>query len=798
MIKFIAAALSTIVLAACTHSPEVGNLERKGLVAPGAPGAQPVWAYSGKTGIGTSYEAYRNADGDENPRTGEVSKVWFSLAQGIVTEVMYGLIHQAQIKDSQVLIVGKDFVDSEQADMISEISYLLTDQHGRPLSPAYRIINRDKEGKYRLEKHIFTDPDQQSLLVRYSFTAFEDGLRPVLTVNPHMDNDGVGDRAWISEQGLHAEDAGTYLSVAASDSFEKSSVGFVGQSDVAVDLKDFTMDESYQTTGDVRGNVSLAGAMSELPVNKTISIDVVYAFGRTVEQSNRSAQRTLQTGYQEVLANYNGVGESIGWQDYLASLPALNRVSEFSKDQGHLAYSSALVLKIQEDKTHAGALIASLSNPWGETASAAEKASGYKAVWPRDFYQCAMAFLALGDTETAKVAFEYLDSFQVDNNTPDNKGVGGWFLQKTLVDGQLEWTSVQLDQVAMPIMLGWQLWKNKVFTDQEIASWYQKMLKPAADFLTNGGDVNLDWNRTKLVPPWTQQERWEEQPGFSPSTMASIIAGLVTAAEIAQQVGDEESMSNYLKVADEYETSIEAFTFTTQGKLNHNGRYFLRISENQNPNDNQTLLDRNGKGELNEMEIIDAGFLELVRYGVRSANDSYIVDSLEELDDQALPDRLRVKYDFTFSDDGNSYPGWRRYGEDGYGEDITNGANYGAGGTHGGVGGGMSADQRGRVWPFLTGERAHYELAAGTSLDELRNIYVKGLEHFANSGLMLPEQVFDGVGKTTDQLNQIGEGTNSATPLSWAHAEYIKLLRSLADQKVWDSYAPVSKRYISK
>ncbi len=788
--------IGTSLLVACVNKSPLSQAQKVS-VAPGAPGASPVWSYSGKTGIGTSYEAYSDSAYQPNSATGDVSKVWFSLAQGIVTEVMYGLIHEAQIKDSQMLVVGTDFVDSEQENMLSDISYLHTDDANRPLSPAYRIINRDKQGKYQLEKHIFTDPSEQSLIVRYQFTAFESGLRPILTVNPHINNDGLGDRAWVSEDGLHAEDAGTYLSVVTSIKPEKSSVGFVGHSDAHTDLSDFSFDSQYRTTGDVRGNVSLSSAFPVLVEGETTTVDVVYGFGQSLTQSNAAAKATLERGYQQVLSEYNGTENYVGWQDYLKSLSSLERVSNTSTDNGKLAYSSALVLKVQEDKTHAGALIASLSNPWGETNSAIKQASGYKAVWPRDFYQCAMAFLALGDTETAKIAFEYLNQFQVGSNTPNNQGAGGWFLQKTHVDGTLEWMSVQMDQVAMPIMLGWQLWQQGGLSDQEIAAWYEKMLKPAADFLANGGKVNLDWNSAEITPPWTQQERWEEQEGYSPSTMASIIAGLVSASAIAKHVGDDESAQHYLKVADRYENNIEAFTFTTQGKLNHNGRYFLRISQNQDPNDNGALLDRNGKAGLQEMDIVDGGFLELVRYGVRSSRDPYVVDSLQELDDQSLPHHLRTKYDFTFPGDKASYPGWRRYGGDGYGEDVVNGTNYGATGSDGGADGGMSPGQRGRVWPFLTGERAHYELALGVKKEALRNTYVKAMEHFANQGLMLPEQVYDGVGVNPKNRYQVGEGTNSATPLAWAHAEYIKLLRSIADQKVWDSYEPVSERYVS-
>ena len=151
-------------------------------------------------------------------------------------------------------------------------------------------------------------------------------------------------------------------------------------------------------------------------------------------------------------------------------------------DKGKLLYTSAMVLKAQEDKTHAGALIASLSNPWGDVKSAEQSQTGYKAVWPRDFYQVAMAMLALGDEQSPKVAFEYLTKVQVSDNTPGYVGAPGWFLQKPMSTGTLEWVGIQLDQTAMPIMLGWRLWQQGLLSETELKTWYSRMLKPAADF----------------------------------------------------------------------------------------------------------------------------------------------------------------------------------------------------------------------------------------------------------------------------------------------------------------------------
>lgn len=134
-----------------------------------------MWAFSGKTGIGTSYTPYQNGESEQ------ISKVWFSLAQGIVTETMYGLIHNAQLKEMQFIISGDGFTDTEQADTISSIDYLHKDDSGRPLSLAYKVVNKDKQGKYEIEKHIFTDPNSQSLMMKVFLPHMKLVLPPTFT-----------------------------------------------------------------------------------------------------------------------------------------------------------------------------------------------------------------------------------------------------------------------------------------------------------------------------------------------------------------------------------------------------------------------------------------------------------------------------------------------------------------------------------------------------------------------------------------------------------------------------------------
>ena len=796
--------LSSIIVIAASYAVYATFFTAPTPLLPASQNTKAHWSYAGKSGIGTSYEQYTNEHYEDGGSTGKISKVWFSLAQGIITETMFGLIHEAQLQEAQFYIKGDNFLHQEKVDTITQIDYLDKDEQGRPLSLAYKIINRDKQGRYKIEKHIFTDPDTNTLSMKVYFHAFADNITPYLYINPSIANTAINDKVWSENNTWFASDENTYLAIKTDAKIIASTLGLEGVSDGLNDLHEFGKLKHpylYNSAEIAKGTTAITLQMPNVNNNQKAEWFFTFGFGNSKEESARAATQTLATGYVKVLDNYNGKGDAIGWEDYLASLPELEKLSQTATDGGKLLYTSAMVLKSLEDKTHAGAVIASLSNPWGDTADASVSQTGYKAVWPRDFYQVTMAMLALGDKTTPKVAFEYLQTVQANSKTPGYTGTPGWFLQKTHVDGTPEWVSVQLDQTAMPIMLGWRLWKEGILSDAEITDWYKKMLQPAAEFLCEGGEVNIGHNHSTITPPFSQQERWEEQSGYSPSTIAAVITGLTAAADIANIAQDNINAKRYLAHADEYSATIEKLLFTTNGTLNTspaNGRYFLRVSKDTDPNNNSVIDDRNAQGASPKSEIVDAGFLELVRYGVRPANDNFITDSLPEIDNTQESDKLRVKYDFSFPNQTGTFPGWRRYGKDGYGEDTQKGEGFNADGN-------ISPDGRGRVWPIFTGERGHYELAKASEntagkiqpsdLENVRHTYVTAMELFANDGFMIPEQVWDGVGNNDTYHYTIGEGTNSATPLAWSHAEYIKLLRSISDKKVWDTNDSTVQRY---
>ena len=815
-IKAVGLALATLLVAGMSGVAPALAAGAGG--APGAPGVSGTWTSAMKQGVGTSYEAYLDGTYSDGAASGVVSKVWFSLADGIVTETAYGLIHDNQIRDLQFLVTGPGFFHEEKKDTAHSVGYLAVDDPGtrRPVAPAYRLLNSDKASppRYAIEKHVITDPDRQSLVIRVVFRSFVDGVTPFILLNPYIGATYGDDVAYAFADGLFARNRADdrYLALKSTAPFVKTSAGFVGRSDGWQDLADNgVMDWEYDWADS--GNVALTAALPTVDAGETLAFDLAVGFGRSHDQALAEAEGSLAAGYPTLLDNYLGRGSAVGWEDYLASLSDLPGLVGSTGDGGRLLYASALVLKSLEDKSNAGALIASGSIPWGDTVTADVPATGYRAVWPRDFYQCAMALLALGDRSTPVVAFDYLPKVQVLASPIEKDGLRiateragwesgrpGWFLQKTHVDGVYEWVAVQMDQTAMPVMLGWQLWRRGLLSDAQLAARYWANLKPAAEFLANGGTVDVRYpggggDRYGIEPPRTRQERWEEEEGYSPSTTAAIVAGLIAAADMARQVGGGEigAAEHYESRADAIVAGLTGRMATTTGPLG-DGRYYLRIDPDGDP-DNGARYDIANCGSdpgcrRDEREVLDPGFLELVRYGVRRADDPAVQGSLAELDDTSLPEEQRVHYRFQVGT--QTFDGWRRYSFDRYGERTDDGSNFR----------GDDPRNRGRVWPILTGERGHQALATAmldgsfSAAEEAAvRAYVAAMEHFANDGLMLPEQVWDGVGSNATHGFTSGEGTNGATPLAWSHAEYVKLVRSLRDRQVWDRNGAVNARY---
>ena len=410
-------------------------------------------------------------------------------------------------------------------------------------------------------------------------------------------------------------------------------------------------------------------------------------------------------------------------------------------------HSSHSLLLAHEDKTYPGALIASLSIPWGEVKGD-EDLGGYHLVWTRDMVNSASGLMASGNNSLALRALIYLASTQLDD---------GGFYQNFWINGEPYWKGIQLDEVAFPIMLAWRLFEAGGLKNFDP----MPMVKRAAKFLILNG-------------PATGEERWEENAGYSPSTLAVVISALVCASQMLHRIEGRRGQF-LLDYADFLESNLEEWTVTTQGVLVPGiKRHFIRIlpidlSDPRAPEDpnNATIQIKNrppgARYEFPANEVVDAGFLELVRYGIRAPGDPLIEDSLRVVD-------AWLKTDFPQG------PCWRRYNHDGYGQQANGHAWHGYG--------------VGRPWPLLTGERAHYELAAGRDVRP----YIKTIEGFASATGLLPEQVWDEP-DNPQALMYFGKPTGAAMPLMWAHAEYIKLLRSAHDGKVFDLIPEVADHY---
>ncbi len=695
--------------------------------APGQPGAEPRWTSSVKDAVGTAYSAS--------------SRIWFTVSHGIINEIYHPNIDHPQMRDLGLLVTdGESFVHEEKRDLDPHFEYIHSEALG------VRYTNRDRQGRYQLVKEIICDPHHSVVLMNVTLEAgpngsdeFLDKLHVYALLAPHLDGGGAGNSARVMDlagQKVFLAWKNHWALVLSSDcGFLKASCGFVGSSDGWHDLmSNFRMDWEFGSA--TNGNIAL---MAELDLRNRRS----FTLGIGIASTRHSAlAKTLGALSTPFASNRDRFLEQ--WQR--AASPF--KLATVTGDRGRLMQTSHNILLAHEDKTYSGAFVASASIPWGQ-AKGDDDLGGYHLVWTRDMVQTATALLACGRLDTARRALVYLACTQ----RPD-----GGFYQNFWIDGRPYWKGVQLDEVAFPLILTWRLWKLNGLGNWNVLAFVER----AAGFLVRHA-------------PITHQERWEENSGYSPSTLAAVIAGLICAAEICRAHQSDEQADFLEEFADWIESHLEDWTVTNAGViLAEVPRHYMRIR----PPETGDAYDCEGAGaetihlsnrpagtryEFEAREIIDAGFLELVRYGVRNPHDPLIVDSLKVVD-AALRRELPQG------------AGWIRYNWDGYGQTEAGGAYHGTG--------------KGRVWPLLTGERAHYELAAGRPIDHLIHTY----EGFATAGLMMPEQVWDEADRPERGLIQ-GRPAGSACPLVWAHAEYLKLLRSALDGQVYDRIEPVYQRY---
>jgi len=700
------------------------------LQAPGQPGIPPRWTTSAKSGVGTALNTF--------------SRVWFTLSHGIFDEIYYPRADQACIRDMGFIVTdGTEFFSEEKRDTQQEIEMLAAGV------PAFRLVNRCKYGRYRIEKEIVADPRRDVVLQRVRFTPLTgtiDSYHLHVLLAPHLANSGGGNTAWIGDYKgvpmLIAERDGNALALACSLPWANRSAGFVGVSDGWQDLSQHKrMAWLYERAE--HGNVALTGEVDLR--GSDANFVLALGFGLNAAEAGQRVRGSLLDGFDQARTIY--VREWRDWQHTLSSQPG-----EKAESGGRDLYAVSLsVLRTHESKRFPGGLIASLSIPWG-AAKGDDDMGGYHLAWPRDLVETAGGLLAAGAQTDVHRILHYLQVTQeADGHWPQNM----W------LDGRPYWEGIQMDETAFPILLVDLTYREHGLHTVDLSRLWP-MVRQAAGFLVLNGPV-------------TQQDRWEEDPGYSPFTLAVEIAALLAAADLAD-LNQEPGLAAYLRqTADAWNANIERWTYVTHTDLARSmgvEGYYVRVAppeaaEAASPAGGFVPIKNRPPGQSSApaAQIVSPDALALVRFGLRAADDPRIVNTVKVID--AL---LKVETPLG--------PAWHRYNDDGYGE-------HEDGSPFDGVG-------VGRAWPLLTGERAHYELAAGRKDAALR--LLRALEAFANEGGLLPEQIWDAPDIPDKEL-YFGRATGSAMPLVWAHAEHIKLRRSLRDARVFDMPPQPVERY---
>lgn len=488
------------------------------------------------------------------------------------------------------------------------------------------------------------------------------------------------------------------------------------------------------------GNVALTG---EIELSKSGGEAVLaIGFGSVFAEAAHNARAGLLEDFERTLAAYSSSWRAFHEQCLTLEAPR--------RDTFDLYRTSTTVLRIHESKRFHGGVIASLSIPWGQTKGDKD-IGGYHVVWPRDQFHAAMAMLASGNVASARQTLFYLMTTQ--------DADGGW-PQNMWVDGAAYRRARQSDQTGAFLILAHRLEEDAALGD--IDPW--PAVKKAAEKLLQEGPV-------------TDQDRWEENRGYTPYTLGLIIAGLIVAADFAERRGDDDLAGRCRKTADTWNECLDCWLYVRGTALARRvgvDGYYVRLAppEVKDPEDLKRLTvtlknyDPPEKGTFRAAEIVSPDALALVRYGLRAPNDLRIENTVKVID--AV---LRTET--------TSGPAWRRFNHDGYGETLDGKPFDGKNGI-------------GRSWPLLTGERAHYELARGNREEAER--LLEAFARQASAEGLFPEQIWDREDIPDRDLFN-GQPSGSAMPLVWAHAEFVTLLRSLKSGYIFDCPRLVQERY---
>ncbi len=724
--------------------------------APDSPGALSHFDLSRKDCLGTA----RNT----------TSKVWFTVANGVLSDVYYPTADNTNVETLQYIVTdGSTFTDLQTRDTTYTVQLL----NKRELD--CRVTTTANSGKYRIVTDYVTDPNQNTVVMNVKFVALVGALsnyKLYVRYDPSINGNGGGgigngggDTGIFDSSTGHivpiALDTNTksqafnrtyavpvYSALDASTPFIQVSNGFAGAASDGLTQ----LDSSHALT-------AIYSRASNGNLVQTAQVDIAHqgkftlalGFGTNRAGAVSAAEASLATQFSQIQQNYEA-----GWDAYDAGLiapPASFNGTQLIDEY----YLSANLVKASIDKTFPGAIVASLSSPWGQSVSAGDPSNlffgSYREVFARDLYEAWTGLFLDGDLQAARDAVNFLFNRQqqADGSMPRNSLLNG----KTAPDS----FGTQLDEASYPIIMAYQLGMTN-------SGLYKNHIKPAANFVIAHG-------------PSFGVERWEEQSGYSPSTIAAEIAGLVAAADIALVNHDKQSAQIWLGVADDWQRSVEGWTVTTNGPLAAHP-YFIRLSKTGDPNAAISYNVGNGGPTLDQRSVIDAGFLELVRLGLKPFNDTAVTESLPVVD-------------ATIETSTASGAGWHRYNGDGYGDRGTDGRPWPP-----------TGQGTGHVWPLLTEERGEYNVSAG-QLNRARTL-LNTMRLFASGVGLIPEQDWElpnlaaspfGTDPTVASIGfQNGHPAGSAAPLTWSAGVYVRLLRDIAANRQLEQPADTFNRYV--
>ncbi len=659
----------------------------------GAPGIAPTWSSSDKDFVSTALGG---------------SRLWATVGHGIINEIYWPSTGQPQIRDFGFYLVGS----GRWVDLKRVRDYTLSTPG--PYLPAVTITHHGDD--YELELEVLPAPQRDVLLVRFKITG---PYRLVVIIAPHLGSTGLHNSAWTDDGYAYARHGDFCMCLAADVPLAKLSCGYVGASDGWQDL-DRHGELTYGFVSAENGTVALSG---ELTGDAGI---IGLGFAGSTYGAFTRARTALAASFDALRAEFLQ-----DWNNWGAPLQ-LPRPDDILGDAGLL---SAAVLKIHEDRAYPGAVVASLSVPWGNST---DNLGGYHLVWPRDATLTAFALLAAHQLIDARHMLAHL--------TASQRRDGRW-PQNYFPSGEPFWVGVQLDEAAFPVLLAAKL---REIGEAELPG-TRNMVRAAAGFIARTG-------------PSSPQDRWEENPGVSPFTLAAAVSALVAAAPWLTD--DERDYA--LSLADDWNERLEFWCYVCNTELSRSigvKGYYVRLgsSEHSGALAGRVQL-RNRAGEsIVASALVSMDFSYLVRLGLRSAHDPRVQDTIKVVDQV-----LKV-----MTPSGAVY---HRYNEDGYGE-YPDGRPFDGGGV-------------GRGWPLLVGERGHLAMQSGE--DPIS--YLRTMWRCASIGGLLPEQVWDSAPIAALGLAP-GRPSGSAMPLLWTHAEFLKLLIARENRRPIELLKAVEQRY---